>query len=68
MKEVGRDPETDKPVQVLEGRFGPYISNGTRTFASLPKEIKPEEVTLEQALTWIAEKKTKKRSRTKRRA
>ncbi len=62
LKAVGKDPKTDKPVEVLDGRYGPYISNGTRTFASLPKDLKPEDVTLEKALELIKEKKSKKKS------
>lgn len=63
LKELGEDPKSKKTVQVLDGRYGPYVSNGTRTFASLPKDTDPEMVTLEQALGWIAEKKAGKRKR-----
>ena len=63
LKELGRDPASGKPVQVLDGRYGPYVGNGTRVFASVPKETKPEAVTLTQALEWIENKKKKKRQK-----
>ncbi len=60
LKELGKDPKTEKPVEVLDGKYGPYVSNGTKTYASLPKDTKPEDVTLKQALEWIKDKKKKK--------
>jgi DNA topoisomerase I len=41
------------------GKFGPYVKLGS-TFASLPKDISPMDVTLEQALQIIVEKETAK--------
>jgi DNA topoisomerase-1 len=35
-------------IKVLRGRFGPYITDGSKN-AKVPKDVKPEEVTLEQA-------------------
>ncbi len=63
LKELGTDPTTQKPLQILDGKYGPYISNGTRTFVSLPKDTKPEDVTAEQALALLAEKKPGKAKR-----
>ena len=62
LKELGPDPKTEKPVLILDGRYGPYISNGTRTFVSIPKDTKPEELTLEKALELIKDKKGKKKT------
>jgi DNA topoisomerase-1 len=42
-------PVTQKPVELREGRFGPYVTDG-QTNASLPKDSKAEEVTLPMAL------------------
>jgi DNA topoisomerase-1 len=42
-------------VKLLEGRFGPYVSDGT-TNASIPKGADPETVTLEQAVHLIKER------------
>ena len=57
IKELGEHP-AGGPVQVLSGRYGPYVSHGKVNF-TVPKEIKPEEVTLEQAVEWLAEKASK---------
>ncbi len=46
-------PVTGNPVQLLDGRYGPYVTDG-ETNASLPKESKPEELTLSQALDLLA--------------
>ncbi len=42
-------PVTNEPVLLLEGRYGPYVTDG-KTNASLPRGTTPEEVTLEYAL------------------
>jgi DNA topoisomerase-1 len=47
-----------KPMKVAIGRFGPYISHNS-AFVSLPKEIDPLDVTEEQAITLIEEKRKK---------
>jgi DNA topoisomerase-1 len=46
-------PVTGQPVQLLAGRYGPYVTDGT-TNASLPRGTQPEQVTFEQALQWLA--------------
>jgi DNA topoisomerase-1 len=45
----------DGAISVRAGRYGPYVNQG-KTNATLPKELKPEDVTLEQALQLIAAK------------
>jgi DNA topoisomerase I len=54
LKALGEHPEGG-PIQVLDGRYGPYV-NYKKINVTLPKEIKPEEVTLAQAIGWIAAK------------
>jgi len=61
LKELGEHPDGG-PVQVLDGRYGPYVKY-KRTNATLPKDLKPEDVTMEKALELLAAKKAKKGSR-----
>jgi DNA topoisomerase-1 len=48
LRELGNDPDTDKPIVVREGRFGPYVTDG-ETNASLRKGDTVEGVTVERA-------------------
>jgi DNA topoisomerase-1 len=48
-------PVTEKPVQILDGRFGPYITDGV-TNVSLRKGMTPEEITFDEALGLLADK------------
>ncbi len=59
LKELGTSPTTKKPVKIMSGRFGPYITDGSKIFASVPKESTPEAITLEEALDLLAAKKGK---------
>lgn len=58
LKDLGNHPENGDPMQVLEGRYGPYVKNG-KVNATIPKEIAPDAVTAEQAIEWIAARSTK---------
>jgi len=55
LKELGPHPEDQAPVQIFEGRYGPYVKHGSVN-ATLPKETEPGSVTIEQALQWLAAK------------
>jgi DNA topoisomerase I len=46
-------PVTGKPVQLLDGRYGAYVTDGA-TNASLPKGAAAEELTFEAALDLLA--------------
>jgi DNA topoisomerase-1 len=41
------------PITVRGGKYGPYVNQG-KINATIPKDVAPEAVTLEQALGWIA--------------
>jgi DNA topoisomerase-1 len=53
LKELGESPLTGKPVRVMNGRYGPYITDG-ETNANAPKDKKPEDVTMDEALALLA--------------
>ena len=55
---LGLHPTSGKEIKVLEGRYGPYVSDGT-THATLPKTSDPKSVTIEQAVEWIDAKAEK---------
>ena len=57
LKELGAAPD-GKPIKVLKGKFGPYVSDGD-TNATLPEGTEPDTVTMEQALALIAERAAK---------
>ena len=52
LKVFEASPVTSNPVQLLAGRYGPYVTDGV-TNASLPRGTAPEEVTLEYALNLL---------------
>ncbi|WEK06281.1 MAG: type I DNA topoisomerase [Candidatus Devosia phytovorans] len=57
------------PITVRPGRYGPYVNQG-KVNATIPKDVAPEAVTLEQALAWIEAKggATKKKAPAKKAA
>ncbi len=70
LKTFPASPVTEQPVQLLDGRYGPYVTDGD-TNASLPKDMAVDDLTLEFALQLLAERaaagggKRKKTSRKK---
>lgn len=52
-------------VKVLNGRYGPYITDGTKN-AKVPKGTEPTSITHEQALELLKDAKPAKKSRTRR--
>ncbi len=55
---VGVDPSTNREVQLKEGRFGPYVTDG-ETNASLRRADDPATVSIERAADLLAERRAK---------
>lgn len=58
LKELGEHESAQGPIQVLEGRYGPYATDG-KTNASLPKGSDPLGVTLDQAVELLDARRKK---------
>ncbi|MDQ0301058.1 type I DNA topoisomerase [Ancylobacter polymorphus] len=54
-RELGEHPTLGGPITVRPGRFGAYVNHG-KVNATLPKDMDPEAVTLEQAVELITAK------------
>jgi len=70
LKELGNHPDTGDPVNVMDGRFGPYVKH-QKTNATLPRGTDPESLTLERALELIVAKEKRpprKKKATKKKA
>jgi DNA topoisomerase-1 len=52
LRELGMHPGSGSPVHLVEGRYGPYVTDGT-TNASLPKDANAAELTLDGAVTLL---------------
>ncbi|WP_171173567.1 type I DNA topoisomerase [Ruegeria sp. HKCCD8929] len=64
LRELGEHPESGGPVNVMDGRYGPYVK-WEKVNATLPKGIEPADVTMEMAVQLIAEKAAKRGTRKK---
>ncbi|HEU0219420.1 MAG TPA: type I DNA topoisomerase, partial [Gallionella sp.] len=58
LRTLGEHPDDKAPVEICSGRYGPYARHG-KVNATLPKDVSPDEITLEQALELIAAKAAK---------
>lgn len=58
LQNFGPHPESGAEVKLMEGRFGPYITDGT-TNATLPKAVDPATLTLDAAVALLAERAAK---------
>ena len=54
LKELGTHPKNQKPIQLMKGKFGPYLKNNNKNY-SLPKDLSLETVNLSLALKLITE-------------
>jgi DNA topoisomerase I len=60
LKELGEHPDQGGAVNVMEGRYGPYVK-WEKINATLPKGVEPADLTMEQAVELITEKAGKKK-------
>jgi DNA topoisomerase I len=67
LRELGADPTTTLPVVVKDGRFGPYVTDGT-TNASLRKGDVVESIDIERASELLAERRAAGPSTRKKKA
>ncbi|HEY6472914.1 MAG TPA: type I DNA topoisomerase [Acidimicrobiales bacterium] len=67
LRELGADSSTNLPVVVKEGRFGPYVTDGT-TNASLRKGDSVEAIDIERASELLAERRAAGPSTRKKKA
>jgi len=67
LKAWGDSPVTGKPVKLMEGRFGAYVTDGV-TNATLAKGTDPATLELDAALVLLAERAAKAPAKGKRRA
>jgi len=53
LRDLGVHPDDKAPIDVCNGRYGPYVRHG-KVNATLPKDVSPDKITLEEALVLIA--------------
>ncbi len=64
LKELGEHPSKGGKLQVLSGRYGPYVKHGDVN-ATLPRGKAPEQLTVDEAVQLIAERVAKGPSKAK---
>lgn len=52
IKDLGKHPEDKQSVGIYDGRYGMYVKHG-KINATLPKDMNPENVTMEEALALL---------------
>ncbi|MFT5341498.1 MAG: DNA topoisomerase-1 [Paracoccaceae bacterium] len=64
LREMGEHPDSSGPVSIMEGKYGAYVK-WEKINATIPKEIEPDALTMDQALELINVKLAKKGTRKK---
>ena len=65
LRVLGDHPDDKTSVEICSGRYGPYVRHG-KINATLPKDVSPDAITLEEALELIAAKAAKGDGKTKK--
>ena len=60
LKTLGPEKEGDVPIEICEGRYGPYVTDGSAN-RSVPKDADPMKVTRAEAQTLLDQAPKKKR-------
>ena len=55
---VGNHPDDQAPIELYDGRYGPYVKHGGLN-ATVPRDLKLEELTVDQAVSLLAERAAK---------
>jgi len=58
LRVVGNHTADEAPIELYDGRYGHYVKHGGIN-ATVPRDIKPEELTLDQAISLLAERAAK---------
>jgi DNA topoisomerase-1 len=55
---VGNHPADEAPIELYDGRYGMYVKHGGVN-ATVPRDLKPEELTVDQAVALLTERAAK---------
>ncbi|TAJ34676.1 MAG: type I DNA topoisomerase, partial [Reyranella sp.] len=58
LRVVGNHPADEAPIELYDGRYGQYVKHGGIN-ATVPRDLKPEELTIDQAVSLLAERAAK---------
>ncbi len=62
LRALGDHPETGKPLEVIEGRYGPYVSDGSLN-GSLPRGRDPMTLTMPEAVKLLVQAAARKKAK-----
>jgi DNA topoisomerase-1 len=58
LRVVGNHPGDNAPIELYDGRYGQYVKHGGVN-ATVPRDVKPEDLTVDQAVSLLAERVAK---------
>ncbi|SHF16091.1 DNA topoisomerase I [Litoreibacter ascidiaceicola] len=58
LRDMGEHPDEGGAISIMEGKYGPYVK-WEKVNATVPKDIAPEDLTVDQAIQLIVEKQSK---------